>query len=146
MGGAKYLSGLLRQFDGDVRLAVAAYNAGPGNVKKYGGVPPFDETQNYVVKVLGYLGTDITAGTTVVAGTAAGGVSGGGNALGELLKYSLLSGMFSSTDLDSLPGLFSALGTDLSETSSRGETAVLAAYQLQMRMLQGDDGDSGIFV
>jgi soluble lytic murein transglycosylase-like protein len=51
-GGAKYIKGLLQRFNGDVRLAVAAYNAGPGAVEKYGGVPPYAETQNYVQNVL----------------------------------------------------------------------------------------------
>jgi len=52
MGGAKYIGQLMKQFGGDMKLAVAAYNAGPGNVKKYGGVPPFKETQAYVQKVM----------------------------------------------------------------------------------------------
>lgn len=51
-GGAKYLRQMLDAFDGDVRRAVAAYNAGPQAVKDYGGVPPYQETQNYVNKVL----------------------------------------------------------------------------------------------
>jgi soluble lytic murein transglycosylase-like protein len=50
-GGARYLAGLLQQFDGDVTLAAAAYNAGPGAVTKYGGVPPYEETREYVRRV-----------------------------------------------------------------------------------------------
>ncbi len=51
-GGAKYLRQMLDNFGGDVKKAVAAYNAGPNAVKKYGGVPPYPETQDYVDKVL----------------------------------------------------------------------------------------------
>jgi soluble lytic murein transglycosylase-like protein len=51
-GGTRYLRGLLDRFGGNMQLAVAAYNAGPGAVEKYSGVPPYAETQNYVQNVL----------------------------------------------------------------------------------------------
>lgn len=52
-GGAKYLKQMMDMFGGDTSKALAAYNAGPGNVQKYKGIPPFRETQNYVKRILG---------------------------------------------------------------------------------------------
>lgn len=87
MGGAKYLSGLLSMFDGNTTYAVAAYNAGAGNVQKYGGVPPFAETQAYVERVLENCGQSIQAGTvsTNSSGTQSGSLldaAGGSTGLG----------------------------------------------------------------
>ena len=60
MAGAQQLADLSRRYDGDLTLTLAAYNAGSGNVAKYGGVPPFKETQNYIRKVTALVGEDIT--------------------------------------------------------------------------------------
>jgi soluble lytic murein transglycosylase-like protein len=52
MAGANKISGLISKYNGDLSLALAAYNSGVGNVSKYGGIPPFQETQTYISKVL----------------------------------------------------------------------------------------------
>ena len=56
-GGTKYLAQQLKSFNGSVPLALAAYNAGPNAVKKYGGVPPYKETQNYVSSIMSMVGS-----------------------------------------------------------------------------------------
>jgi soluble lytic murein transglycosylase-like protein len=68
-GGARYLRQQLDRFGGDASKALAAYNAGPGAVAKYGGVPPYAETQNYVTSVLAF--ADGFRGTASPTATAA---------------------------------------------------------------------------
>ena len=66
MGGAAVLKDLLNMFQGNQSLAIAGYNAGCGNVKKYGGVPPFTETQNYVTKVTSLMQTGVSVPANTV--------------------------------------------------------------------------------
>ena len=56
-GGAVYIKRMLDMFNGDLELALAAYNAGPATVRRYGGVPPYRETQNYIAAIMDYMAT-----------------------------------------------------------------------------------------
>ena len=82
MGAAKLLKAHLKKFNGDYTLAAAAYNAGSGTVKKYGGVPPYKETQNYVKKIKKYMEEGVTVPDKKVATNSQDSTVGSGASAG----------------------------------------------------------------
>ena len=100
MGGARYLAQKLQQYNGDIDLTLAAYNAGSGNVAKYGGVPPFEETINYISRIKGYMGQELTTGQTVSSRTGTSGTFGAsGNASGRTGTSTSAANSSTATDL-----------------------------------------------
>ena len=127
MGGANYLSQMISQVHGNVEVGLAAYNAGPGNVQKYHGIPPFKETQNYVAKVM----ADYNNNTNLVAGTVTASTSAD--------STTAASTAAASQTTDPLSGI---TAKDLSTMMS------LYRYQTELSALainsdSGDDSSSG---
>lgn len=145
MGGAKYLGRLLKSYNGSATLACAAYNAGGGAVAKYGGVPPYAETQAYVKKVLNYAGMDLTAGSVATGDSSASADTAqtAAQAVSEAISglSSLSSTGTDSTLLGSLL-LASSSGTDSGTDSGKALQQLLLSALLEMQM---SDNSNDIF-
>ena len=140
LGGAKYLKQNLDRFGGDISLALAAYNAGPNSVTKYGGIPPYKETQNYVKKIMAdYTGNHtILAGRTVSTGTY--GTTSVNAAVNSLTAGSLLGSFAGNAGLSGAGSLGTLLAAGKGENLSGEDWSnMVQLLRLQMMMNMGKD-------
>ncbi|MBO6153846.1 MAG: lytic transglycosylase domain-containing protein [Lachnospiraceae bacterium] len=129
MGGAKYIRQMLDRYDGDVTLALAAYNAGSGNVAKYGGVPPFTETQNYVAKVTANYENKVEVPDIVYSSPADASDSAG--------VENVANGANNSNDVNSVSSASSGNAANAISNTSTGNNDANSAY---IRMLYETQG------
>jgi hypothetical protein len=142
MGGAKLISSLLKKYDGNVSYALAAYNAGSGNVDKYGGIPPFEETQNYVTKILGYLqdgDVEIPDQYTTVSTTkAASADSSGSTESSDVSLSDALKALFTEQDYEDFLRLFLERLTERLEEKAAGTTTASASVESESEDVEAE--------
>ncbi|SFG24366.1 lytic transglycosylase domain-containing protein [Oribacterium sp. WCC10] len=144
MGGAKLLASNLKEFGGDLKLALAAYNAGSGAVRKYGGVPPYEETQNYVKNIMGDLEKNSSIDISSVIGDSVSTVKNlieEGSPVSELSSLLGTLGLGGSSYGSGMLGLGTILAEKLSSDSDNSDridkdmfASLIEILRLQMLM------------
>ena len=131
MGAAKLLKAHLKKFNGDYTLAAAAYNAGSGAVKKYGGVPPYKETQNYVKKIKKFMEEGVTVPDKKVATSSQDSTVGSGASAGTTTETKE-----STTDTAEATAATSADLEKVTVSIGTGESTITMTYGAYLKYLE----------